>query len=322
MLVVEELRKADAAGIGIKDKDRRVEFIDARAVGTACRLRPAAGERGNDAAGFSLADEPLAGLVAERPVNVVRIRHQKHGRQVLERVSQRRKPVDHFRRREIERPQPVARNRKPVAGRVHVLFRKIHVPVAQIFRGVKFDLLVAHHLANDLHLAVLHNRAAGPVMIERIDDAHVGVRHGVGVIVRVHPPDVGLLSLQVQSVHMVLFGGQHVDGLIVDGGEGAVPVHFGDDFVIARVGRIDDHDVFRVDGAQADLVGRIAFRRPVPAVAALVQDAFFFKVLQKLLQVFAAEFFALFKRQFKRRALDVMEKDQQVIRIDPAVFGR
>lgn len=40
-----------------------------------------------------------------------------------------------------------------------------------------------------------------------------------------------------------------------------VPVHFGDDFVIARVGRIDDHDVFRVDGAQADLVGRIAFRR-------------------------------------------------------------
>ena len=193
---------------------------------------------------------------------------------------------------------------------MHVFFRQIDVPVAEIFRSVKLDLLIAHHLADDLHFTVLDNGSAFRVIVERVNYPYVGVSHSVGVIVGIHFSDVSLFALQIELVHMVLLRGQHVDGFVVHGGEGAVPVDFGNHAVIACIGGIDYHDVLRIDGSQADLVCRVAFRCPVPAVICPVQYAFFFQVLQKLLQIFAAEFFSFFKGQLKGRTFDVMQQDE------------
>ena len=121
---------------------------------------------------------------------------------------------------------------------------------------------------------------------------------------------------------MVLLRGQHVNGFIVHGCEGAVPVHFGNHTMIARIGGIDHHDILGVDRPEADLVSRVALRCPVPTVVSTVQYALFFQVLQKLFQVFPAEFFSLFKGQLKSRTFDVMQQDEQIVRIDAAMLRR
>ncbi len=104
------------------------------------------------------------------------------------------------------------------------------------------------------------------MIIKRVDHPHIGVSHGVCIVVSVHFPDIGLLALQIELVNMILLRSQHVNGLIMDGGKGAVPVHFGNYLVVASVGGIHHNHIFRIDGAQAHFVCRVAFRRPVPAV--------------------------------------------------------
>ena len=227
-----------------------------------------------------------------------------------------------FRGRKRQAAQAVARNGEPVARRVHVLFGQIHIAVAQVFGGVEFDLLVPHDFAHDLDFAVLHDDRAFAPVVEGIDHTHVGVGHGVRVVVRVHFADVRLLALEVQLVHVVLLGGQKINRAVMHGGKRAVPVHFGDDLVVSRVGGVDHHDVFGIDRPQAHFVGRIAFRRPVPAVVRPVEHALFLEVLQKLFEIFAAESFAFFKRQLEGRAFDVVQQNEQIVGIDPAMLGR
>jgi len=64
--------------------------------------------------------------------------------------------------------------------------------------------------------------------LKDVDYPHMSVGHGVGIVIHVDLADVGLLPLQIQFIHMILLGFHHIDGLVMDGGEGAFPVHFGD----------------------------------------------------------------------------------------------
>ena len=295
MFAVEQFGKADAARIGIKNENGRVEFVNSCSGFIIRHFRFPRIKRCDDASGFPLADKPFAAFVPERPVNVMGVRHKVQGGQMLKRISQRRQAVDNFRRCKVEFVQVVAWNRKPVARRVHVFFRQIDIAITEVFRCIKFDFFVAHHLAHHLHLAVLHNSSGLPMVFKRVDYSHIGVGHGIGVVVGIYFVNVGFLAFQVELVHVILLRGQHVDGLIMHGGKCAVPIHFGNDLMVACVGGIHHNDIFRIDRPQADLVCRIAFRCPVPAVIGAVQHAFFFQILQKLLQIFAAEFFAFFK---------------------------
>ncbi len=169
---------------------------------------------------------------------------------------------------------------------------------------------------------MLDNHAVGLQAFERVDHAHIGVGHGVCVIIGIDPSDVGFFALQIKPVHMVLLRGQKIDSLVMYRSKGAVPVHLGDDLMIGLVGGIDYHDIFRIDGAQADFVGGITLRRPVPAVGHTVQHAFFFQIQQELFQWLAAELFSFFKRQLKSRAFDMVQKDEEIVGIDAAVLRR
>ena len=130
---------------------------------------------------------------------------------------------------------------------MHVLLGQVHIAVTQVLRGVELDLLVADDLAHHLDLSVLDQDLFPRFLREGVDDPDVGIGHRVGEIIRLHLVDVSGLALQVKPVHVVLLGFHHVDRVGVGGGEGAVPVHLGDDLMVPGVRRIHDHHVFRVD---------------------------------------------------------------------------
>ena len=193
--------------------------------------------------------------------------------------------------------------------------------VAQVFGGVEFDLLEAHDLAHHLDLAVLDDDLPPRPLREGVDDPDVGEGHGVGEVIHLDLSDVGGLPLQVELVDMVLLGLDHIDRVVVDGGEGAVPVHLGDDPVVPGVRRIHDNHILRIDAPEAHLVGGIALGRPVPAGAGAVENPLPLKVIEQLLQVFPAEALPLLEGELEGGALDVVQEDQQVVRIDPAELG-
>ena len=82
--------------------------------------------------------------------------------------------------------------------------------------------------------------------------------------------------------------------------------------------------------AQADGVGRVRLVRPVPVAGRLlgraglaeVHEALLRQDAEDLLQVLPAERLAGRERQLERRALDVVDQDLQVVRIDERVLGR
>ena len=158
------------------------------------------------------------------------------------------------------------------------------------------------------------------LLVEVVYDADAGIGHGIGVIIHIDLSDIRLLALQIELVHVVLLRFHHVDGVIVDRGKGAVPIHLGDHLMVSRIGGIHHHDVFGVDGAQAHFVRRIAFGRPVPTLVHPVKHTLLLQVGEQLHEVLFAEFLAFFKRQLEGRALDMLEQDQQVIRVHPAVL--
>ena len=199
----------------------------------------------------------------------------------------------------IQHPKQIPGDSKPVTRGVHVLFGEGYVAVAEIFRRIKFDLLVAHHLAHHLHFPVLPDNAAICIAFETVDNPDIGVGHGVGEIVHIDLSHVGLLPLQVQLVHVILLRFDHIYGVVMNGGKGAVPIHLGDNVVRPRICRIDDDHIFGIDAAEAHLVGGIALGGPVPAVFHAMQDALFLQIGHEFFQVLLAETFPLFKGKFE-----------------------
>ena len=205
---------------------------------------------------------------------------------------------------------------------MHVLFGKVDVSETDVLQGVELDLFISGDFAHDLNLAVLDDGVPVAFCPEAVDHPDVGVRHGVRVIVRVHLAHIGLFPVEVQPRHMILLGFDHVDRIRVDRGEGAVPVHLGNDLMVPGFRGVDDHDVFGIDAPQTDFIGGVAFRRPVPAVGHTVQDPLVFEVIEKLLQIFLSETLAFFEREFEGRAFQVMKQDEKVVGIHAAVLGR
>jgi hypothetical protein len=121
---------------------------------------------------------------------------------------------------------------------------------------------------------------------------------------------------------MILLGLHHVDGIVMYGGEGAVPVNFGDYLVCSCRSSVHDHDIFRIDAAQTEFIGRIAFRCPVPSISNPVKNAFLLEIRKEFLQAFPSEIFPLFKWELERSAFYVVKQNEKVVGIGPAVLRR
>ena len=156
------------------------------------------------------------------------------------------------------------------------------------------------------------------LLLEAVEDLHLGVGDGVGVVVDLRLAHVGAALLVVVLLHEERAPLEDVDRLLVQGGGRAVEVHLGDDPRLAR--DVLDHEVVRGHAAQAHRVGGIALARPVPAVPGAVHEALLLEEVQDLLQVLAAEALSRGEGQLEGRALHVVDEDVEVVGVDAALL--
>jgi hypothetical protein len=102
--------------------------------------------------------------------------------------------------------------------------------------------------------------------------------------------------------------------------KGAVPVYLGDYFMRPCFRGVNDHNIFGIDAPEADFVGGIAFRRPVPPVIDPVQDSFFLQIVKEFFEIFVPESLASLEWKFKGGALQVVEEYEEIFGIDAAVL--
>jgi hypothetical protein len=88
-------------------------------------------------------------------------------------------------------------------------------------------------------------------------------------------------------------------------------------------GYIDHRKIIAADGTQADSIGRIAVADPMPAIAGMVPQAEIFS--QKAAELFErqlAEALAIADGQLEGGALQMAEKNFEIVGMDVGIFGR
>ena len=104
---------------------------------------------------------------------------------------------------------------------MHLVLRHHQVARAHVLIGPELDLLEAHHLRGHVHLAVAAARPGPGLFLEDVEDLHLGVGDGVGVVVDLGLAHVHPAFLVVVLLHEVRLALEDVDGLLVDHGGGA-----------------------------------------------------------------------------------------------------
>ncbi len=145
---------------------------------------------------------------------------------------------------------------------------------------------------------------------------------GIGVVVHVHAPHIGLALVPIQLVDVKLRRLMDVDRVLVHQRLRGEYVDLADDSrPIAR--GIDDHDVFFRGRPQRYGRRREVVARPVPAhVAGLADVALLAQESQQWLGFRGPETFPRLEGQLETGSLQVTEQDMQVVRIETRFFRR
>ena len=204
---------------------------------------------------------------------------------------------------------------------MHLVFGQLELARADVFVGKEFDFLEADHLRAHQNVAVRAIRGRGEMrFLADFEHTHLGVADGVSEVVHVHALHVGLALVEVQPLDVVLLSLVEINCFGMDGGERAGEIYLTDYLRLVR--DVDDDEVVGSDRAQADGIGRIGFLRPVPMVSGAVEESSLGEPLAELPQAHVAEFFFRGKRQLEGSALEVVDQDFQIIRLDEGVLGR
>ncbi len=194
---------------------------------------------------------------------------------------------------------------QPEGGGVHLLLGHREVARADVLVRVELDLLEADDLPVHAHVAVGRARARERRGIELLEHLDLRVVDGVGVVIALDAAHVSLAPFVVELLHLVLPRLVQVDGLLVQRGEGGGEIDFGDHLRLA--GGIDDDEVVAGDRAQADGVGGVGVRGPVPGVGGVVQQAQLVEERAQLRRIVAAELLAVADGQLEGGALQVVD---------------
>ncbi len=213
----------------------------------------------------------------------------------------------------------IGRQREPVGAGVHLLLGEMHLAPSDVLVRVQLDLLELRHDRADQHLTMMLGRRRVPVR-ELLDHLHPHRQSGVCVVVDLNWMDVGLLLFPIESLDVVLLPFVDINRVSVDQhwrGEG---IDLADHARPCPIAGVDDDDVGSRGGAQADLFGRIRFGRPVPGVAGVVQDALILQEIEHLKRIDVAERIAVMEREFECGAFQVVDQNEQIVRVDQPVF--
>src|SRR5690242_9980942 len=119
---------------------------------------------------------------------------------------------------------------------------------------------------------------------------------------------------------MELLATVQINRLFVDKDQGTWKIDFTDDVRFA--GDVNNRKIVAGHGAQADGVGRVGLVGPVIVFSGKMQKTGLSKTRAKIRQIYFPKLFLWRDRQFKRRALQVINKNLQVVRLDERMLGR
>ena len=127
--------------------------------------------------------------------------------------------------------------------------------------------------------------------LELVQNLHLGVVDRIGEIVAVDTADKCFAAIVIELLYLILPGVVKVDRLFMQSGQRSGKGYFRDHLMIAR--DIDHDKVVAGDRAQANSVGRISVRRPVPGSARFVKESAFFQETGKAPRRYAARILLL-----------------------------
>ncbi len=134
--------------------------------------------------------------------------------------------------------------------------------------------------------------------------------------------NVGLVVVPIEPVDVVLLPIMDVDSVGVDQHRRGEGVDLADDDRPVTGAVVDDDDVVPRSRPQADALGRVGLGHPVPDALMLVQQAHLGQELQRILWPVATEALAALEGQFEGGALDVLDDDQEIVRVNPPALRR
>ena len=195
-------------------------------------------------------------------------------------------------------------------------------PPADVLVGHELELLEERHEARDHDLAVDAPTASGRGIGKDVEGLERHRPIGVRVVVDVDAMDVRLPLVPLEPIDVVLDRLVDVDGPLVDEDLGGEEVDLAEDPRPVRRG-VDDHDVLRRRGPEADLRGREVLRAPVPApVVGLADVALLAEEREEVVGRGRPEDLARLEGHLEGRAADVGQQDVEVVGIDPGLLGR
>ena len=93
---------------------------------------------------------------------------------------------------------------QPESSGVHFPLRHGEISRAHILKRVEPDFLESHHLRVHPHITVHRMRAIDIARFELLQLLHLRVIDGVGEIIAVHAPHIGLAPFIIELLHLVL----------------------------------------------------------------------------------------------------------------------
>src|SRR6185436_12013584 len=159
---IERLGQPDPARIGVVDEHVRLVVLAWR------RLVPPAPHAGPEPQQPALDPRLSLPVVPDRDPEVVPVAHQEERCELAERVRQGDDAVAPLLKGIRQRSHHRARHREPVRGGVHLVLGHRQLARADVLVGVELDLLEAHDLRGDVHLAVVAQPQAAPLLREAL----------------------------------------------------------------------------------------------------------------------------------------------------------
>ena len=203
---------------------------------------------------------------------------------------------------------------------MHFLFRHRELAVADVLVRVEPDLLEPDDPARDADLAVIRYRQPLRLVVEAFEGLDLRVLDGIRVVPAFDALDVRLALFVGETLHVEKPTVVHVDRFLVQRGKGCGEGDFADDLGV--VADVDDHEVVAGHLTEADGVRRVGFRGPVPSPSGPMHHAGLLEETAEFARLVRSEPLALLDGQLECSALQVVDENLQVVRIDVGVLGR
>ena len=197
---------------------------------------------------------------------------------------------------------------------MHLLLGHRQIAGPNILQRVKLYLLESDNLPVHAHISVAGPRQLNRPLVDLLQHLHLRVIDRVRKVIAIDAPHKSLALFIVEFLDLILPRLVQINRLLMQSNQRDRERNLRNHGIVLR--NVDHDKVVARNGAQADGVGWIAVARPVPRFRRMIYQT---KIGQKLTQlsgVVRAKFLAFFHGQFKSRALQMIDQNLCIVRVD------